>query len=128
MGAEDSHWFSCLPDNASWPQELTDAVGAGKYIYWKHSPNWLVLLSTEPDDLVKVQGGGKVQARLAVNRRTGEVRHPTPGIPIGQWEAEVLGQLDEYHQRRQGMRDSIVDLADWKKFEVRPGIPRRQCP
>ena len=49
-------------------------------------------------DVVRVPDG-EASRRVAVNRRTGEVVHPTPGVRIGLWEAELYVKTDEYRER-----------------------------
>ena len=39
-----------------------------------------------------------MRARHTVNRRTGEVVHPTPGVRIGLREPEIHGETDEYRE------------------------------
>ena len=91
-------WQAYLPDPKGWPQGLTQVVRRGEYVYLHHNEKWLVVLSTKEGDLVHVQKGGKVQARLAVNRTTGEIVHPTPGVRIEEWQADLLGYGQQYRE------------------------------
>ena len=92
-----------------------------------NNSDWLVLLSVKRGDLAPGQDEGKVQARLAVNRNTGEVIHQTPGIPIEQWQAEIYGEVEEYFQRLEQRRTAPLDLSEWKQMggPLR-GIPRNR--
>ncbi len=93
-------WIAYLPDRSAWPPELAEVVARGHYLRWNHSDDWIILMSTLSGDKVPVQSGGAVQARLAVNRVTGEVIHPTPGAMIEQWQAEIYGEVYKSQQRR----------------------------
>ena len=63
--------FPGLPDRSAWPSALTQAFESGKYKFWKHKSEWAILMSLEPGDMVRVQSGGRVQARVAINLTTG---------------------------------------------------------
>lgn len=93
-------WIAYLPDPSGWPPKLVEVVARGHYLRWNHSDDWIILMSTLDGDTVPVQCGGTVQARLAVNRSTGEIVHPTPGARIGQWEAEIYGEVNKLQRHR----------------------------
>ena len=73
---------------------------------------------------MRVQGSGRVRARIVVDRHTCEVTRQTPGVPIEEWEAEVMGELDQYLQRRERRRNSPLDMSRWELGAVIPGIPK----
>ena len=87
MDDQLSEWLGYLPEPRLWPEELARILGGGSYVHLRHTGDWLILLSAEEGDTAEVQGGGRVQARLAVNRTTGELRRPDPGTSIDEWEA-----------------------------------------
>lgn len=117
-------WHGYLPDPANWLEELARVVRRGDYIYMGHNDDWLILLSAKEGDLVGVQGGGAVQARLAVNRTTGEVIHPTPGVPIGEWQAGVMGEMERYLEDRERLRNSPLRRGDLNRMRFRRGRPK----
>ncbi len=96
MSAVRRDWIAYLPGRSVWPPELAEVAARGHYMRWNHSDDWIMLMSTLDGDKVPVQCGGSVQARLAVNRFTGEISHPTPGARIQQWEAEIYGEVYKY--------------------------------
>ena len=119
-------WQAYLPDPTGWPQELTQVVRRGEYIYLYHNEKWLVVLSTKEGDLVHVQKGGKVQARLAVNRKTGEMVHPTPGVRIEEWQADLLGYGQQYREAMERLRDSPIRPEELQRMRTKRGIPKGQ--
>lgn len=100
MNDDRRDWIAYLPDSSVWPPELTEVAARGHYLRWNHSDDWIILMSTLDGDTTPVQCGGTVQARLAVNRLTGEVVHPTPGTRISHWEAEIYGEVCKFQRRR----------------------------
>ena len=124
MGQRLVRRFPDFPARATWPASLVDAMDSGKYLVLAHRGDQVILLSTIAGDLIRVQGNGTVQARLAIDLKTGAVVRPTPGTRIDRWEAEVLGKLDEYEQRLQQRLGRPLDLLGWEFGGVRPGIPK----
>ena len=125
MTADRRNWLAYLPDRALWTPALVEVVERGHYIRWNHNDDWLVLLSVKDSDVMPVQDGGRVQARLAVNRNTWEVVHPTPGIRISQWEAEIYGKSDEYRDNAARRRLTPTCLSDWDRLgDPMEGTPR----
>ena len=120
--------FPGLPDRSAWPSALTQAFESGKYKFWKHKSEWAILMSLEPGDMVRVQSGGRVQARVAINLTTGETVHPTPGTPISQWEAEVFDEGEEYQRQQEELKNNPLDLSKLGPFKIRYGIPKDRRP
>ena len=118
--------FPDLPDRATWPASLVDALQSGDYSVLAYGNGQVILLSIIAGDLIRVQGRGTVQARIAINLKTGAVTRPTPGNPISRWDAEVLGELERYEQRLQQRRDRPLDLSEWEFGRVRYGIPKEK--
>lgn len=116
MTEDRRDWIPYLPDPSAWPEELADVVARGYYMRWNHSDDWIILMSTLDGDMVRVQCGGTIQARLAVNRSTGEVVNPTPGVSIGKWEAEIYGKAYKSEQRWR--------MSEWDRGTPVRGIPR----
>ena len=118
-------WQGYLPDPAAWPEELALAVARGEYAYLHHNKDWLILLSIRKGHLVEVQAGGAVQARLAVNRATGEIFHPTPKLRIEQWQADLMGYGEQYRQARERPR-TTPSRQDQREpvGEPKVGIPK----
>ena len=113
MPTEHDNWLAYLPAVSRWSQELVNLVQRGEFVHWKHNTEWLILLSAKEGDLVPVQDGGAVQARLAVNRITGEIAYPSSGTPIREWEAEVMGEEEQYREARERLRNTPVRPEDW---------------
>ena len=111
MNADD-----LLPNPEWWPEG---------YIYLHHNDEWLLLLSTQDGDLTQVQKGGFVQARIAINRATGEIVRPTPGVPIARWQAETLGELEQYWANIEQLETEAVSLEDWDFMDSRIGEPKQ---
>ena len=65
---------------------------------------------------------------MTVNLITGEVAHPTTGIPIGQWEAEILDEVEEYLRLQERHRNAPILLWEWDKIGSEPGIPKSREP
>ncbi len=116
--------FPDLPDRKMWPAFLVDAVDSGEYRILEHEGDQVVLLSMIPDDLIQVRRNGTVQARLAINLKTGVVVHPLLGVNINRWQAEVCGKVDLYEQRLQQLRDRPLDLSEWDYVGRQRGIPK----
>ena len=95
-----------------------------KYLIMEHGEDQVVLLSLLPGDLIQVGRNGTVQARLAINLKTGAVTHPLPGVNIDRWEAEVCGKVDAYDQRQKERRERPLDLSEWDFVGHRYGIPK----
>ena len=90
-------WLELLPEREGWSDDLARVVSRGDYILWRYNNDHVILLSAaEGDTIAVLHGKGRVQARLAINRSTGEVVRPGPEIEIGEWEALVMGELDRY--------------------------------
>ena len=93
-------------------------------MYRTHNDNLLLLMSTKEGDLVTVHNGGAVQARLVVNRITGEVVHSPPGARIAQWEAEIMGDGEICRKNVERLRTAPFRPQDWKQLgnpiRVRP--------
>ncbi len=85
-------------------------------MYRTHNDNLLLLMSTKEGDLVTVHNGGAVQARLAVNRITGEVVHSPPGARIGQWEADIMGEGEIYRENMERLRTAPFSLEGWEQM------------
>ena len=129
MRDKPTDWQGYLPDHIEWPQELTGVVRRGEYIYLHHNETWLLMLSTREGDLVQVQKGGRVQARLAVNRITGEVVHPTPGSPIGEWQADLMGYGEQYRQAKERLRNAPIRPEERQRIgNPKRGIPKEVQP
>ena len=111
MGDELFDRFPDLPDRKMWPAFLVDAVDSGKYRVLEHEGDQVVLLSMIPGDLIQVRRNGTVQARLAINLKTGAVIHPLPGVNINRWQAEVCGKVNLYEQHQKELRDRPLDLS-----------------
>ena len=119
-----SDWTEYLPDRETWTPALVEVVMRGQYIRWSHDGDWIVLMSTRDDDLIRVQGGSLVQARLSVNRHTGDVLYPQAGVNIGFWEAEIYGQGGEYLERQSRRTPAQTEPAEWDQV----GFPRTGKP
>ena len=123
---DDPHdWVDLLPDRADWPPELIVAVESGKYISWKHDASCLLLLSTQSGDQIVVRGG-QVQARIAVDRRTGDVTRPSPDVSISQWEADLFGRGEEHRRRLESRQQAPIDLSEWNHFGTFLGVPKNK--
>ena len=117
--------FPNLPNRATWPPSLLEAGDSGKYMVGKHDANHVVLLSLTADDMHRVKPGLSIQARIAINWKTGEVRRPPPGVNLNRWQAEILGKVEEYDQNLQRLRDRALDLSEWDFIGVHYGIPKK---
>ncbi len=125
MNTQHNDWKSYLPDPAEWPPALTEIAQHGEFVRWRQNADWLILLSAKEGDLVPVQDGGAVQARLAINRTTGEIVYPTPGARIREWEAEVMGEGEQYREARERLRNTPVRLEDWGQIRhLKMGKPK----
>ena len=116
--------FPDLPDRTMWPAFLVDAVDSGKHRILEHEGEQVVLLSMIPGDLIQVRRNGTVQARLAINLKTGAVVHPLPGVNINRWQAEVCGKVDLYEQRRKEHRVRLLDPSKWTLVHQTHGKPK----
>ena len=126
---ELTDWQAYLPNPTDWPQELAITVERGEYTYLHHDENWLLVLSMKEGDFVQVQAGGVVQARLAVNRITGEVVHPTPGVRIGEWQADLFGHSEQYREAKERSRTTPTRQEDRERLgNPKRGIPRKVQP
>lgn len=96
MNSRENDWRAYLPESEKWPKELVEILERGAYILMRRTDEWLILLSTAKGNTIIGHTGGRVQARLAVNRTTGEVVHPVVGDHMDEWEASVLGEVDKY--------------------------------
>ena len=116
--------FPDLPDRKMWPACLVDAVDSGKYLIMEHGEDQVVLLSLLPGDLIQAGHNGTVQARLAINLKTGAVVHPAPRVNLNRWQAELCGRVDEYDRRQKERRERPLDLSEWDFVGHRYGIPK----
>ena len=125
MKGSQHDWQSYLPDPTVWSQELTAlVVRREQYMYRGHNDICLLLMSVKEGDLISVQSGGVVQARLAVNRITGEVVHPPLGLRIDQWEAEVMGEGERYWERMEQLRTAPIHSEEWEQLGSWRGRPK----
>ena len=121
MDTLENNWISLLPDPEEWPSALVKIVRHGEFILWRHNDQWVILLSTTEGDLISVQGNGVVQARLAVDRLSGEVVYPSPGVCITEWEAEVMGEEEVLRESRERLKNAPLRPEDWNRMEGRKG-------
>lgn len=123
-----------IVDPSAWPSALKDAIQSGDYIFWKYAADWIILLSVRKGDLTLVRGGGRVQARMAINLVTGEARRSPAGVDVGEWEAELGGRLEELRQKESELKeatDFFLKEGDkeqlnliWDRINQVPGQPR----
>ena len=71
-----------------------------------------------------VKNGGAVQARLAVNRITGDVVHPAPGVRIGEWQADMLGKGEQYREEMERLRTAPFREEEWEHLGTMRGKPK----
>ena len=109
-------------DPSTWPAALTEAVDSQRYMFRMHGGDWVVLMSVVKGELAMVQGRHTVQARIAINLITGELAHPTPSLPIGQWEAEITGRGEEYLLAEERHLNRPFSLEGWDCLGTEYGI------
>jgi hypothetical protein len=119
-----------IADPAIWPDSLSAAIRSGAYVFWRHHDQWVILMSMTKGDRISTMGGGHVQARLAVNLVTGEVQRSPSGMRIGEWEAGVLGETEEFRQRdarlKQRRGGSIRGEHGWNELGQERGRPKTE--
>ena len=125
MGNEPFDRFPDLPDRKMWPAFLVDAVDGGKYFILAHGGDQVVLLSLIPGDIMQSLVHGSVQARLAIDLKTGAVVSPLPGVDLNRWQADMCGMVDLYDQRKKELNDRPFDLSEWNFIGSRRGIPKK---
>ena len=125
MGNEPFDRFPDLPDRKMWPAFLVDAVDSGKYFILAHGGGQVVLLSLIPGDQIQSGVHGSVQARLAINLKTGAVVNPLPGVNLNRWQAEMCGMVDLYDQRQKELNDRPFDPSKWDFIDSVRGIPKK---
>ena len=116
----NDQWREFLTDTTVWSEELA-VVLSGNYIPLRVTENWLVLLSATEGDTI-INCGSRVQARLAVNRTTGEIERPPQEIDIDEWEATILGELRRYLADMERLRTSHTALDTRRAGIIQRGI------
>jgi hypothetical protein len=86
-----------------------------EYTYSRQDGEWALRVTGTYDDTLLAQEGSPrgVQARLAIHLRTGETRRsPLVVADIGEWEAELAGNLAEYRELEQEGHRRLVARLD----------------